>query len=229
MFRIAVFTVILLLAGCISLSRITRPDLDYNIEEGREPQLSEVDSAGVGDVVYWEFRFRINPTVRLTEDLSTPNADISSSVRLSKMIKDGNVVYGTLSVSDESITYLRDKDGNGKFDRYMVQARKNATGWKKLDEEVDYVEAGGIRSETGGKEAELILENIDTENNELTFLYTAYMDDLVSPSETETIVARYSVGNESEFTFRTFKMLIQEVKDREIVYTIESGFGVHNE
>ena len=229
MFRIASFAVILLLAGCISLSRITRPDLDYNIEEGREPQLNEVNSAVVGDVVYWEFRFRINPTVRLTEDLSTSRADVSSSVRLSKMIKDGNVVYGTISVSDESITYLRDKDGNGKFDRYMVQARKNATGWKKLDEEAEYIEASGIRSETEGKEAELILENIDTENNELTFLYTAYTDDLVSPSETETVVANYSKRDKSEFTFRSFKMIIQKVKDREIVYTIESGFGLHNE
>jgi len=229
MFRLIIFSFTILLAGCISLSRITRPDLEYETEEGSQPELHQQSAARAGDVIYTEFRYRINPSVRLTEDLSTPHADVSSSVRLSKMIKDGNVVYGTISISDQAITYLRDKDGNGKFDRLMVQARKNATGWKKLNEEARYTEARGIKSETGGMESELILEKIDSENNELIFLYSAYRDDLVSPAETETVAATFSEGGESEFAFRSFKMIIHEVTDEEITYTVKSGFGLLGE
>lgn len=212
---------LLFLFSCISLSRLTKPELMYNEREGREPDLYTETVAEKGDVIYTEYRYRINPAVRLKEDLETEYANVSSKIRLSKMLKDKRVVYGTISITDESITYLYDEDNDGKFDQLMVQARKNAISWKDLKREAEYEEATGIRSESGGFELELLYE--DLRNNIIEITYNEYRDDLTQASFTESIEFELTDNNDNIISHKGIKIEILDATDDQLTYQVLSG------
>lgn len=212
---------LLFLFSCVSLSRLTKPELMYNEREGREPELETESTAVKGDVIYTEYRYRINPAVRLTEDLETEYANVSSKIRLSKMLKDKRVVFGTISISDESITYLYDEDDDGKFEQLMVQARKNAVNWKELKTEAAYEQAPGIRSESGGFELELLYEGFHDNRVEIT--YNEYRDDLTQASFTDLIYFELTENSGNIISYKDIKIEIIDATDDQLIYRVLSG------
>jgi len=212
---------LLFLFSCISLSRLTKPELMYNEREGHEPELNVETVAEKGDVIYMEFRYRINPAVRLKEDIETEYTNVSSKIRLSKMMKDKREVYGTISISDESITYLYDEDNDGKFEQFMVQARKNAVSWKDLKTEAAYEQASGIRSESGGFEFELIYEGLS--ENSVRFTYNEYRDDLTQASFTESIDFNLSDNRGNIISYKGIEVEILDATDEQLTYRVLSG------
>ena len=211
----------LFLFSCISLSRLTKPELMYNEREGHEPELQAESIAKEGDVIYTEYSYRINPAVRLSEDLESEYANVSSKIRLSKMLKDNRVVYGTISISDESITYLFDEDDDGKFDQLMVQARKNAVSWKDLKTEAAYEQAAGIRSESGGFEIELLHEGFHDNRIEIT--YNEYRDDLTQVSFAELIGFELTGDGNNILSYKGIEIEIIEATEDQLTYKVLSG------
>ncbi|MGF1669141.1 MAG: hypothetical protein ACFCU6_01730 [Balneolaceae bacterium] len=216
------FLLMILFAGCISTYRITRPELVHQMREGYEPDLNSLNIAEPGDVMYMEFRFRVNPSVRLKTNLESRYGNVSSNVRLSKMIKDGKEVYGTISITGESITYLSDENDNGEFDNIMVQARRGATNWRDLETSVPYEEAPGIKSETGGFERELVFVGIKDDRIEV--IYREYSDDLIVPSIEETIYFKPERDGTALIEYLGAKIEVISAMDDKLKYKIKKGF-----
>jgi len=214
---------LLLLWGCISTYRLTRPELVHNISEGSKPELFEEATADSGQVIYTEFSYRINPAVELKEPLKNKYTNIRANLKLVKMKKDGEEVFGTVSVTNRSITYLKDKDLNGAFDRFMVQARKNSTNWKKTEQEIPYRQVDGIRSETGGFQMELIYHGL--RDSMVTATYREYIDDLTRASSVKEISCRLARKSENILTFNGARINIIEATPQKITYKVEKGFN----
>jgi len=193
----------------------------YNEMEGREPELNVESVAEKGDVIYTEYRYKINPAVRLTEDLETEYTNISSKIRLSKMMKDKRVVYGTISISDESITYLYDEDNDGKFEQFMIQARKNAVSWKDLKPEAAYKQAPGIRSESDGFEIELMYDGFGGKSIEI--VYNEYRDDLTQVSFSESIDFELTENSDNIISHKGIRLEILDATDEQLTYRVLSG------
>jgi len=211
----------LFLYSCISLSRITKPELMYDKREGREPELNAESVVETGGVLYTEFSYRVNPAVKLKDDLTTEFANIPSSIRLSKMLKDKKEVYGTISVSDKSITYLYDEDNDGNFDQIMVQARKNATNWRPLKTDAGYEKAMGIKSESDGFELELIYEGRN--GNKIEIFYGEYREDLTRASFTDAIEFEFSDNDDNILSYNGIRIEIIEATQNQLRYKILSG------
>lgn len=211
-----------LLWSCIPTYRLSRPQLVYNFKEGIHPDLHVEVTADSGSVIYTEFNYRINPAIELDKDLKSKNRNVPAGVKLSKMTKDGKEVYGSISVSGQSITYLSDDDKDGEIDHIMVQARKNSTNWKEVTPAISYKQVEGIKAETGGYELELIYHG--KKDHTLTIAYREYKGDLTRASTTQKTERLLSKTGKDTITVRGARIAILDATSGKLTYKVLKGF-----
>jgi len=211
------------LGSCVPSYLTTRPELVYTWNRGNQPFLNDSAEAEVGDLIYTEFNYRVNPAVELTEDLDSKYGKVSSNMKLSKVEKDDIEAYVSISLTGRSITYLADRNQNGKFDHIMVQARENRTNWKRLKSEVPYRKVHGIKAESGGFELKLVFEGL--EGNFLKVSYWEYIEDLTRAASIRDESFMLQSSRPDTIVIEGSKIEILDVNPSMLTYRVLEGFS----